>query len=130
MKITTKKQIYALIILIVLATSAGCGSMSNQTGVTLTITEEQVLRHMHQRPVTTRQQIQNGDIIVLEDFGRVEWEITIIEIRENSVIVHFEPPLTFSDTSSETEIAFGEKIEVMTPSLSSWAVWTLSFSSR
>ena len=131
MRNSAKKKVCALFFLFVILFFVGCGNTSNDS-ITITITERTTLSHIEQPPTITTQEIRAGDTITLEDWRREWGTITLIEIRDDSVILQFEGFSGFELFSpniayGQVEIEYGEEHELMTPTLSTWTIWTLVF---
>ena len=141
-----KSCILCILVMFLIVVFTGCG---NSNSVKLTITEERVIWHMEQEPITITQGLRVGDTIILEAFSLDFFYITVLEIRQYSVRIRIERidglpklpnRLTRSILSSllnnlfmlyveryETEILFGNEYWIGTDTFSSWTHWKLNF---
>lgn len=127
---SVKKKVCILFFLFAILFSVGCGNTTSD-GITLTITEQATIRHMEQPSTTTTQEIGAGDAIRLEMQSGTGGTVTIIEIRDNSVMIQYDglwsQDTTYSMAYGIAEIEFGQEYELITPTLSSWVRWILVF---
>jgi len=108
-------------------------SCSPSDSIGLTITEQATVWHALQPATTSTQRVRIGDTITLEagTDGRMgQGTLTIIEIREDSVIIEIDGDLWFSfslDEYGQFEVKFGEELYFVTPTMSSLVEWFIVF---
>jgi len=129
---STKRNICAVFLLFTILFSAGCSNPTNDY-ITLAITEQVTTRHVEQPATTTMQEIKLGDTITFEAWDNVRAAMTIKEIRDYSVLVQVDGSLWMGRyyigdvVPRYVELQYGISYDFMTPTLSSFVIWTLVF---
>jgi len=105
-------------------------SCSPSDSIGLTITEQATHRHMLQPANSSAQRVRIGDTITLDGGSMGEGTLTIIEIREDSIILEIDGGLLFPfslDEYGQFEVKFDEELFFTTPTRSSLVEWFIVF---
>ncbi|MCL2353036.1 MAG: hypothetical protein FWC69_00230 [Defluviitaleaceae bacterium] len=121
------KKLFVLLFLFGIMLFTGCGDTTGD-GITLTIVEQQWIRHAPQPPRIATREVMLDDTITLECIWSGEVAISIREIHEDFVVISYEylyrQPIRPTHVA---EVRYGEEYKIYSPTLSSWFEWTLVF---